>query len=70
MIGLVINGIKLSIMASGTSAHFGILTVVILSLITQTKLVAITIVLLVFFYAVFRLTDFSSNPFDFSSKTG
>ena len=38
---------------------------------SQTKFVAIILVLLVFFYAIFRLTDFSSDVFDFSSsKTG
>ena len=38
---------------------------------SQTKFVAIILVLLVFFYAIFRLTDFSSDAFDFSSsKTG
>ena len=38
---------------------------------SQTKFVAIILVLLVLFYAVFRLTDFSPDPFDFSSlKTG
>ena len=31
----------------------------------QTKFVAILIVLLVFFLAIFRLTDFSSDAFDF-----
>ena len=33
---------------------------------SQTKFVAIILVLLVF-NAIFRLTDFSSDPFDFSS---
>ena len=38
---------------------------------SQTKFVAIILVLLVFFYAIFRLTDFVSDAFDFlSSKTG
>ena len=38
---------------------------------SQTKFVTIILVLLVFFNAIFRLTDFSSDPFDFlSSKTG
>ena len=38
---------------------------------SQTKFVAIILVLSVFFYAIFRLTDFSSDAFDFSSsKTG
>ena len=38
---------------------------------SQTKFVAIILVLLVFFNAIFRLTDFSSDAFDFSSsKTG
>ena len=39
---------------------------------SQTKFVAIILVLLVFlFHAIFRLTDFSSVAFDFSSsKTG
>ena len=38
---------------------------------SQTKFVAIILVLSVFFYAIFRLTDFSSEAFDFSSsKTG
>ena len=38
---------------------------------SQTKFVAIILVLSVFFYAIFRLTDFSSDNFDFSSsKTG
>ena len=32
---------------------------------SQTKFVAILLVLLVFFYAIFRLTDFSSDAFDF-----
>ena len=37
---------------------------------SQTKFAAIILVLLVF-YAIFRLTDFSSDAFDFSSlKTG
>ena len=37
---------------------------------SQTKFVAIILVLLVFF-AIFRLTNFSSDAFDFSSsKTG
>ena len=35
---------------------------------SQTKFVAIILVLLVFFYAIFRLTDFSSDAFDFSSS--
>ena len=38
---------------------------------SQTKFVAIILVLSVFFYAIFRLTNFSSDAFDFSSsKTG
>ena len=38
---------------------------------SQTKFVAIILVLSVFLYAIFRLTDFSSDAFDFSlSKTG
>ena len=38
---------------------------------SQTKFVAIILVLSVFFYAIFSLTDFSSDAFDFSSsKTG
>ena len=38
---------------------------------SQTKFVAIILVLSVFFYAILRLTDFSSDAFDFSSsKTG
>ena len=38
---------------------------------SQTKFVAIILVLSVFFNAIFRLTDFSSDAFDFSSsKTG
>ena len=38
---------------------------------SQTKFVAIILVLSVFFYAIFRLNDFSSDAFDFSSsKTG
>ena len=38
---------------------------------SQTKFVAIILVLSVFFYAIFRLTDFSSDASDFSSsKTG
>ena len=38
---------------------------------SQMKFVAIILILLVFFYAIFRLTDFSSDAFDFSSsKTG
>ena len=38
---------------------------------SQTKFVAIILVLSVFFYAIFCLTDFSSDAFDFSSsKTG
>ena len=38
---------------------------------SQTKFVAIILVLSVFFYAIFRLTDFSSDALDFaSSKTG
>ena len=37
----------------------------------QTKFVAIILDLSVFFSAIFRLTDFSSDAFDFSfSKTG
>ena len=34
----------------------------------QTKFVAIILVLSVFFYAIFRLTDFASDAFDFSSS--
>ena len=34
---------------------------------SQTKFVAIIKVLLVFFIAIFRLTDFSSDSFDLSS---
>ena len=38
---------------------------------SQTKFVAIILVLSVFFNVIFRLTDFSSDAFDFSSsKTG
>ena len=38
---------------------------------SQTKFVAIILALSVFFYAIFRFTDFSSDAFDFSSsKTG
>ena len=38
---------------------------------SQTKFVAIILVLSVFFYAIFCLTNFSSDAFDFSSsKTG
>ena len=38
---------------------------------SQTKFVAIILVLSVFFYSIFRLTNFSSDAFDFSSsKTG
>ena len=38
---------------------------------SQTKFIAIILVLSVFFYAIFRLTDFPSDAFDFSSsKTG
>ena len=38
---------------------------------SQKKFVAIILVLSVLFYAIFRLTDFSSDAFDFSSsKTG
>ena len=37
----------------------------------QTKFVTIILVLSVFYYAIFRLTDFLSDAFDFSSsKTG
>ena len=35
---------------------------------SQTKFVAIILVLSVFFNAIFRLTDFSSYAFDFSSS--
>ena len=35
---------------------------------SQTKFVAIILVLSVFFYAIFRLTYFSSDAFDFSSS--
>ena len=34
---------------------------------SQTKFVAIILLLLVFLNAIFRLTDFSSDPFDFLS---
>ena len=38
---------------------------------SQTKFVAIILELSIFFYAIFRLIDFSSEIFDFSySKTG
>ena len=48
---------------------FGI--VLLLINCSQTKFVAIILVLSVFFYAIFRLTNFSSDAFDFSSsKTG
>ena len=52
---------------------FGFLTFPIFKVFncSQTKFVAIILVLSVFFYAIFRLTDFSSDAFDFSSsKTG
>ena len=35
---------------------------------SQTKFVAFILVLSVLFYAIFRLTDFSSDAFDFSSS--
>ena len=35
---------------------------------SETKFVAIILVLSVFFNAIFRLTDFSSDAFDFSSS--
>ena len=35
---------------------------------SQTKFVAIILVLSGFFYGIFRLTDFASDAFDFSSS--